>query len=494
MFKSNKFTWLLALTIFSFTLCSSSLYAQKTSFKDLFTVNLRNAGALMGPDKSVTGYYFFYETEKTGKKERKYVLQLMDQNLEKIGRKSITASKEMYIQAGVYNGELLAIKTVDNKEETSKLLLYNAAGERVRTVRLQHSFMDNPQYAQQYETMGFSPLNAVEGGFIVYQLRQRKGRMSRTLYDIRFIPNDREAEGWKISSEEERKEFVTAGFMLAHNGVVYTQEASFKGILSTDVTLTIVGHDMKTGEELFRFNTDSNKQVMAIKALPETDMVTFCGPYVGEGESINKDRPDGIGIFSINANGDLVNRHDISWQKDLSRFVEVDNKGRVVGQGNLMILDISRQSDGNYVITTEGYKVFNGSVTVKDIFVMVVDKDFKLQEVKSFEKGSNTAKLLQGISMASPVALGYLAMSRGLFGYRFSQTDEDIIISGYIDTDAKQLGTINFLDNSFSTDQIPFTDKASGIQILPAKPGYVMIMEYFRKEKRLDTRLEKISF
>ncbi len=29
---------------------------------------------------------------------------------------------------------------------------------------------------------------------------------------------------------------------------------------------------------------------------------------------------------------------------------------------------------------------------------------------------------------------------------------------------------------------------------MPAKPGYVLITEYFRKDKKLDMRLEKINY
>jgi hypothetical protein len=35
--------------------------------------------------------------------------------------------------------------------------------------------------------------------------------------------------------------------------------------------------------------------------------------------------------------------------------------------------------------------------------------------------------------------------------------------------------------------------KASKIRILPAKTGSVMVIEYFKKEKRLELRLEKLN-
>jgi len=46
----------------------------------------------------------------------------------------------------------------------------------------------------------------------------------------------------------------------------------------------------------------------------------------------------------------------------------------------------------------------------------------------------------------------------------------------------------------FTVDKIDFDRKSTEFAVTRAKPGYVLIAEYFRKEKKFDMRLEKINY
>ncbi len=52
---------------------------------------------------------------------------------------------------------------------------------------------------------------------------------------------------------------------------------------------------------------------------------------------------------------------------------------------------------------------------------------------------------------------------------------------------------IRYNGSKFSTDKIQLKSKASKLRVFPAKAGSVMILEYFKKDKRLDFRLEKLG-
>ncbi len=47
--------------------------------------------------------------------------------------------------------------------------------------------------------------------------------------------------------------------------------------------------------------------------------------------------------------------------------------------------------------------------------------------------------------------------------------------------------------DDYVTDKIDLTTEATFLNVLPAKPGYVLIMEYFRKLKTMQSRLEKFN-
>ncbi|MEO7394157.1 MAG: DUF6770 family protein [Chitinophagaceae bacterium] len=78
-----------------------------------------------------------------------------------------------------------------------------------------------------------------------------------------------------------------------------------------------------------------------------------------------------------------------------------------------------------------------------------------------------------------------------LLGANFSVCYGDWVRSS--DYKGQTFNSIRYNGSKFSTDIIELKSKASSMKVFPAKAGSVMIMEYFRKDKRLDFRLEKLG-
>jgi hypothetical protein len=89
----------------------------------------------------------------------------------------------------------------------------------------------------------------------------------------------------------------------------------------------------------------------------------------------------------------------------------------------------------------------------------------------------------------------------GDFDYEFTTGDADnsnftICYSDWVknkEYKGKTFNSIRYNGSKFSTDKIELKSKASIMKVFPAKPGSVMIMEYFKKDKRLDFRMEKLG-
>ena len=89
----------------------------------------------------------------------------------------------------------------------------------------------------------------------------------------------------------------------------------------------------------------------------------------------------------------------------------------------------------------------------------------------------------------------------GSFDYEFTTGDVDnsnfsVCYSDWVrgsDYRGQTFNSIRFNGTKFSTDKIELKSKASNMVVFPAKAGSVMIMEYFKKDKRLDFRLEKLG-
>lgn len=87
------------------------------------------------------------------------------------------------------------------------------------------------------------------------------------------------------------------------------------------------------------------------------------------------------------------------------------------------------------------------------------------------------------------------------FDYDFTQTNKEHtrFSVGYEDYERSKdfkgltFNSISYEDGKTSTDRVELTSKAKWLRVYPAKTGFVMIMEYFKKDKRLEFRLEKLN-
>ena len=106
-----------------------------------------------------------------------------------------------------------------------------------------------------------------------------------------------------------------------------------------------------------------------------------------------------------------------------------------------------------------------------------------------------------GAEYSSPHTMAVMAKAWGFFDYDFTQTNKEhtrfsVCYSDYVrdkDFKGKTFNSITYNEGKMTTDKIELTSKAKWLRVFPAKTGSVMIMEYFKKEKRLEMRLEKLN-
>jgi hypothetical protein len=72
-------------------------------------------------------------------------------------------------------------------------------------------------------------------------------------------------------------------------------------------------------------------------------------------------------------------------------------------------------------------------------------------------------------------------------------------MSGYTDFEKGKdyrglsFNSISYYDGKITNDKIKLTTKATRLRVLPAKPGSVLLLEYYKKDKRVDLRMEKLN-
>lgn len=136
------------------------------------------------------------------------------------------------------------------------------------------------------------------------------------------------------------------------------------------------------------------------------------------------------------------------------------------------------------------------------MMIFQFSQDFKLEGVAVFEKGKSRVQLPQGAGINGPQILANYVKAYGRFDYAYSQVplDNSTFTVFFQDWEKEKgekgrmtLKSIARAGDDYVTDKIDLTTEATFLNVLPAKPGYVLIMEYFRKLKTMQSRLEKFN-
>lgn len=503
---------------------AAGVFAQEKSIEDIFSVNLRNFGAVMDDD-AVSGYFFFYETEGGKRGERKYMLSLLDQNLEQVGRKSFTGDRYLELYEGAYDGNALALKFANVKEEEFTIRLLDGNGERIGSKKLPFGTFDDPKYKASGASaagMGDQTLFAIPGkGFVHYSLDTRKGAMSPTYYTIHFIPDDNDREkAWSLQSPEDNGAWEQASFLAASEEVLVSTVVRREKLMSRDLEYFVLGTDLATGKKLFEKPVEDSKYaIMVANAWMEGETIRYFGQYFEKDAKTAKENSLGLCTFTMSLDGEIAGRKYISWAEDVSKLLPANARGKIEDVGYLFFHDFIPTPSGavygiaeNYRKTTDAMgvagKVLNlgggsgstSKIVVEDLYVLKFGPDFSLEDITVVEKSKHDVYLPAGAAYMSPQILSYIVLYFNGFDYLFTQSKDDLFSVGYMDFEKRKgeknglvYGAVNYLDGELTTDKVDLATKADELRALPAKAGYVAVWEYYEKEKRMDIRLERVN-
>ena len=131
------------------------------------------------------------------------------------------------------------------------------------------------------------------------------------------------------------------------------------------------------------------------------------------------------------------------------------------------------------------------------------DQQMKLQAVNVYNKQVSGVTLPDGAGYLPYPLLGYLVSGIGGFDYVFTQLDNEktSFHIGYTDYEkGKDFKGMAFTaisrhvgDAKLTTDKLNLVSSASSMRVYPAKLGFVMISEYFKKTRKMEVRIEKMN-
>lgn len=511
-----------------FSLAAPGQILTKTN---VLNVRMQSSGPILQNDQ-VTGYYFFYNMEMKDKNYSNYQLTIADENLREINSISITRPKTYILVQGAYNGEAFGFLGYDSYSKAIELISFDQTLKQIGSYTKK---LVNKVDREAYNNVakGAAPgqeylIPIPNNGFIFYGGKDEEDDH----FKIEYFDN-RMFGVWKdVSPDDADFEMASEGF---HDdqyiGSLIARKRS-KG--SKDIEFDLMVQDVTNGKRLFRTPAVTDKFTATVSDVYHDKLnqqfVVF-GEYFDKEDKAMKSQSKGFLTLIYDMEGKPVMEKVNTWE-DISRVTPMDDKGRLEGKkANVLFQDAIRTSDGQIFLIGEFYrKTASGAgiasnllsiglgmatgyysasqagmtqLEVLDLAILQFNPDFTINKLHLFEKSKNVVLLPQGAGYSSAKLLSYYARSIGGFDFAFSQVamDKSTFIVNYINFDRSKEGSKNVLgsvvytpEKTFTTDRMELSRKSTVYSIHRAKAGYVLVTEFNRKEKKVESRLEKINY
>ncbi len=517
-------TFLFLLVLFCCTAVTGNAQGH-LSIEKVHATYLRNSGTIM-ENNQIKGYFFLYQSDKIDKRTNEYTLQILDQNLNKVIDIRFEDSKKISLLEAAYNNSSLAFLFKNDDTKTLDLKIYGINGKLKYTYsRMFDKRSDDlmKAYATLHTDEGTNQnvFDLGEKGYAsVLPVRDGKQRS----YEVDYYSSVSKKQWTYIPDDEEK--FAAAEFLGSTDSLIILEVMKRKSALSKKVSSHIVGINFVTRKKAFDISEEESGYVLvpaSIEAIKGTDRLLVLGNYFETGDKIMNEYSTGLAVYEITTSGKVVSRAYNSWAGDFAEYLPTNRKGKISNIGYLYVHRVIQAPGGKLFVVGEGYKrqasaggialtalgALGGNygsagvtkIVVTDLVMMEFNNEYKIKGATVFDKTNNTAVAGSMSDYNSQHTLAMYLKTIGAFDYAFTTGDSDnanfvVCFSDWVRSSeyrGQTFNSIRFNGEKFITDKIELKSKASKMRVFPAKAGSVMILEYFKKDKRLDLRIEKLG-
>ena len=508
--------WLILLAVLNST-------AQTLSIENVHKVTLRSSDAIK-EGSEVKGYYFFYISDKIDKRTNEYTLQITDNNLKKLKDIKFQDSKNVTVLESSFNGTDLIFLLYNDDARTFDYQVYGADGKKKYTYNRQLTKKEERYLEATYlmvddDENNYKGLYPIEGKGFISNMPSREEK--DYTFQIDFFSTGKRKQ-WTYIPTIGGKKFV-GDYLGCHNGVVFIEILKYTGKMDGNPESSIVGLNLETGKQVFEKSTDEAKYKFypaSMSVMNDGKAVLF-GEYFNPNGNIVKDKSLGFAFWGVDEKGTTLNEKYCAWDLELGKFLNVSSKGKIDDFGFMYLHNMIQTADGNIFAIGEGYKkvasgmgiaakvmsmgragVSTVKAKVTDMILIRFDKDYKVTDAKIYDKNANTQELPGGFEFASTPILGkMLKYTFGKFDYAYSQANKDnssftVCYSDYVrgkDYKGGTFNSISYNEGKITTDRINTKSDATWSSVMPGKQGQVLIMDYYKKAKRIDVHFEKLN-
>jgi hypothetical protein len=515
-------------------LLGTNLMAQSSVPNVLNYKSVKSSGAIVSNEK-VSGYYMFYFKEKNDKKTSTYEVILFDDNYNSVRNFEITRPSRTSLVEIVYNGDVFMLFYYDAKTGF-EFITYNREGKELGNQKI--SKKEISSFALQ------STLAASSSGSDSHTIypNGNKGFFRTTFsknkkmgYELISYDNELN-ELWRSESPKTSKMLESIGISDVSEKYIAAVISRRKSAMTRKIDMAFCIFDSKTGELIKEVpmgtKETGKKSVLKTYVDPESDLIMLIGEFFMPGDDILKDKSAGIFIKELDSEGEELSNNEYKWKGDIDKYknnnLTEEDKKEAKASFSLFFHNVIRSKDGHLFLVAEQFKkqvsaggiamnvasaalggnanAANFEIRISNMVIIELDKNNKLFDYHIIKKKRNSVYLQQGAGLYSSAFLGYYVNSLGAFDYSYTSADKtkDEFNVVYTDLNKKEkkgedkndrmIGVIEINQGALTSTRVPINSDTKRLYIQRAKHGHVAIREYYKKEKRLEMRLEKLTY
>ena len=512
-------------------LAAPAAFAQTTTLNGISNMH-RSALSPIFANGEVKGYLMFGRGDKADRKTDNYLLDFYDQNLAKVSNITIQKPSGRYtLLRNTFNGSAFALYFFNGKEGTLEMETYDTGLKKLGSKVIEDlSRADKMMLQQQQQTaegggdaagmMGSGmTLFPVPGqGFIRNSYMGMGKGYALVMYDDKLQPK------WRCASDENSKVYEMASLTEATDKYVLGVMMRRDGIMSRQVTSSMLAIDAATGKRVFDMPVETSKNEQLSLSSFTFDAATREFVAVGEYYKLD-DKPfvnksQGFFIKRFNEKGKVTSVKNYGWQREVMALMPAEAKPSLEDNYVNFTQSIAKGANGHLYIVAEQFKIVGDGLgialsalggrgasvskgKVANLFVFELDPAATLSSVKFYPKTVTNALLPAGSGFLGAGLLGQIMKSQGDFDYQFLQRNEaktqfNVVFLNFDKEKGEAakgyVGNIGFGDNGkYALDKIDLASGATYSFVYPAKPGYVLITDYFKKKSELGMKLVKLN-
>lgn len=507
----------LTTTLCALFLTGITSFGQTVKIDNVSNISSSNSSGVIRSENKIEGYYVFYQKGKMEGDKLVYEIETFDDNLRPSKNFEITRTKGSYLIEMSYNGSAFLMHFYD-QVTGYEFITFTPSGDRLGSLKIELKDLNPYELSRSTQIINstdglksFHPLGTK--GFV----RSTYAKSKKMGYELVAYDNNLK-EVWSLASDEKSKMIELMEVAEVSENIIVGSLVRKKNLMDSEMDLYTVLINAKTGRLLNEISLNDekvgNRSLLKVSINESKKKIALVGQYYRQKNNMITDQSEGLFIQEFDLSGNVTSFTKYNWTQDIDKLYPAIKGSDPKKPYHLFFHDVVFTSDGSMHLIAEQYMqkaLLSGSnnasiytIRLGNLLVLEIDSNKKLKTFREVEKKHSTLRLTHSYGGLNTTLLGFFIKSSGAFDYAFTNKDEnsDKIEVVYLDAGRTEdnsivsdmkIGVLTFSADPMEISRVPLSIETNQFWLRIAKPGYVNVCEYNKKENTAVFRLEQLN-